>query len=449
MRTLTDMVIAEEQYLVDCAGNITLGAVEREKAKQSLKDLKVRIRSYFEKLGEVWAEPFFERMFREGSIGAKLENAQKEWPAALKTWLRKAEWRGKLCWINDVVAGSDFGHAGEILQREGAKEGEVWAKKVELSLGRLAMLAAEEDADEGGQAVKSGAVQLIRAGEQQKPDPITHALRIVDIQGRIDAHILSTRIGSLDRDAEILNVMNRYSTHLDPGLEVHHSLLESGLNAIIDHKALSIEQLVDVLTLMDMSDTSSPEAIPEGGNFFLALQAIEAATTTGLRPDAAELLNALVWKRMYIYDDWNSLARKMSRKKVDAERLDILRDTALWSTLRRGMDEKFFTPEGHGVALPSEILGLGCREADYRHRKDIGDEMLGELVREEKVMDEILVGLVGDCGLEALVGECARGVDEDKEAEKVKMNGNGHANGHANGYVNGFIGKGKEDEEMF
>lgn len=449
MKTLTDMVVAEDQYLVDCAGNTSLGAAEREKAKQGLKELKVQIRSHFEKFGEAWSEPFFECMFHEGQIGAKLESAQKEWPAALKIWLRKADWRGKLCWINDVVAGSDFSHASEVLQREGGKEEEVWAKKVELSLGRLAMLAAEEDSAADQQIIRGGAVQPVTLSEQKSADPITQALKLIESQGRLDAHILSTRIGSLDRDAEILNVMNRYSTHLDAGLVTHHTLLENGLNAVIDHRVLSIEQLVDVLTLIDMSDSSSPDGIPEGGNFSLALQAIEAAIPTGLTSEDADVLSALVWKRMYIYDDWNSLARKMSRKKVDAQRLEVLQDTALWSTVRRGMEEKIFTPEGHRISLPSEVLGLGCREADYRHRKDLGDDMLGELVREEKVMDEILVGLVGDCGLEGLVGDCVNGVAAELKAERANTNGNGHMNGYANGHVNGHAGKGEEDEMMF
>lgn len=445
MRTLTDMVIAEDQYLADCAQNAALGAVEREKARKGMIDLKLRIQSYFDKFGEIWAEPFFERMFSEGPIGAKLENAQKEWPAALKTWLRKAEWRGKLCWINDIVTGSDFKHAGEVLQRESRREEEVWAKKVELSLGRLAMLAADEEAEAGEKALKGGAVQTVAIKEAHS---VTNALRLIDIQAQIDAHILSTLIGSLDRDAEILNVMNRYSTHLPVDQEIHHTLLEIGLNAVIDHKVLSIEQMVDVLTLMDISDSSNPEGIPEGGNFLLALQAIDAAATAGLEPENIEVLNALVWKRMYIYDEWNSLARKMGRKKTDADRLELLQGTALWSTLHRGVDEKFFTYEGHGVSLPSEVLGVGCKEADYKHRKDVGDDMRIELVREERLMDESLVALVADCKLEALVGECLRGVRMDRLAEakeKAEMNGNGYANGH----TNGFAGKGQQDDDVF
>jgi nuclear pore complex protein Nup133 len=63
MRTLTIMVIAEEQYLADCAGNAKMPRDEKEKARVSLEDLKLRIQSYFDKFGEVWAEPFFERMF--------------------------------------------------------------------------------------------------------------------------------------------------------------------------------------------------------------------------------------------------------------------------------------------------------------------------------------------------------------------------------------------------
>ncbi|SMQ55578.1 unnamed protein product [Zymoseptoria tritici ST99CH_3D7] len=462
MNTLTDLVIAEDQYLIETAEKTPI-TTDRQFILNARTEIQAKILTYFERYGEAWATPFFDKMFSDGATGAKLDQAQKTWKSAVTKYLRADSRRAKLCWINDVMEASDFEHAGKALADTATEqENKLWAKKVELSMSRLALMAAEEDA---------ATTRLANGGPVQSINPATKDLQIVEAQEKLYDHIHGTIIGSLDREAETINCMLKFGTHISDMIALRQ-LLENGLNMIIDHTVLSIEQLIDVLTLIDIHpDSSDDDDSIRGGEFVLALSALDAAAPS-LPSNRFETLLQLIWKRCYIYDDWTQF--KLSGKQSDADRTAILRGTILWSTLRQALDAHLFDSDSSRLRIlaPSDCLGSACLPEDFSYRFP-DEELLMPILHDCKIQDEILQSFVADRRLDEIAADCLRDAqtqmesrraagkktarelqEVDVEAEKsVLENGNdhGHLNGYGdvNGYANGQYADAGADEDMF
>ncbi|KAK4610659.1 Nucleoporin [Fulvia fulva] len=451
MHTLTDIVVGEDQYNEEQL---------QEAPEQSVKaiiyktreDLNEKVKKFFDRYGSAWADAFFDKLFSGSSVGKKLEQAQARWQKSLATYLQSHPSRAKICWINDVTQESDFSHASSALaQAAEAQEGRLWAKKVELSMSKLALLAAKE----AGESTN----ELSNGTSTAKDDP-RNELAVVEVQERLYAHLYPEIVASLDRDAEVEICMQKFGNHVKdwPALR---QLLENGLHATLNHIALSIEQLIDVLTLMDIV-TSETEGNMQGTEFMLALIALDAAAPS-MSSARLETLLQLIWKRCYIYDDWAKLKLSGKTKQSDSERGKELRATAPWQTLFHMLDTKFFDSTRHvDVRKPSECLGSACRREDISYRFD-NEELLDPILHDLKIQDELLQSYVSDRHLDELMMQCDRDAkialhaqeegmvvrsqherDFPLQGEDADLNGagtNGHAKG-ANGnqpeYAEGF-----------
>ncbi|EME44689.1 hypothetical protein DOTSEDRAFT_72222 [Dothistroma septosporum NZE10] len=462
MHTLTDIVVAEDQYNEDQIQ----GAPEEtvQVIYKNREDLNDKVKKFFDRYGTAWADAFFDKLFSSSSVGKKLEQAQLRWQRSLAEYLQSHPSRAKICWINDVTQEGDFAHASSALaQAAEAQESRLWAKKVELSMSKLALLAAQEAGEP---------ISKLSNGTSSLPHDPRDELAIVDVQERLYQHFYPEIVASLDRVAEVEICMQKFASHVKdwPALR---QLLENGIHATLNHTALSIEQLIDVLTLMNIVP-SEVEGNMQGTEFMLAFIALDAAAPS-MPPARLETLLQLVWKRCYIYDDWAKLKLSGKTKQSDQERGKELRGTAIWQTLYHLLDTRFFRSMKHvDVRKPSECLGSACRREDVSYRFD-SDELLDPILHDLRIQDELLQSFVSDRHLDELAAQCdrdARTALEDQsegavlrrdheaafEAEQdAELNGaelNGHVNG-TNGtqpaYADGFAletHEGEGDVEM-
>ncbi|KAK0937566.1 hypothetical protein LTR29_010899 [Friedmanniomyces endolithicus] len=460
MLTLTELVVGESQYYVEeLRSNKNMSPEERDVALAMMQQVTERIGRYFDKFGDDWANAFFDQAFAGSRAGYMLEEAQKHWQQALTRYLRAEPNRRaktRICWINDVTAERDYVHAGEALCEAAVEtETRVWAKKVELGMGRLALVAAQEDGS--GVSAPPGLEELaLKPGRE---------LRVLGVQEKLYGHVRIECVGALDRDAELQLAMDTFGKRAGE-YGALGQLLTVNLDQLLHHQVLSVEELIEVLTLMDCHTYEDridrPETNLEGTEFAQALYALDAAAP-GMPQARFETLLQLIWKRCYIHDDWTALTKASAEKSsTDSSVMVQLRDTAPWRTYFDLHDSGFLTRSDCRIRVlePSECLDAACRPEDLACRFP-NRELLDPILQDNQVQDEVLQGYVADRALDDWAKSCldaAKWAVESK-AERVagrrereretqanlsrreKRAGRGKGAGKANGHVNG-VGKG-------
>ncbi len=359
METLTEMIVAEVQFsFEELVREGRKDSLKKDGIKQHIEDMQAKIGKYFKHFGDDWANAYFDQCFGGTQTGVMLKNAQEHYPEALSRYLRANPDRAKLCWIDDITAHKDYLHARDLLL-ETANDQEVmfWAKSVELSLSKLALLAAQEAKQETGEGYT----------EAQLQDAMPSAeLDIANVQHRLYQHLRSD-VRLIDTLAEVETATERVGLK-NQDLHSLHRLLEEGIQRVLRLKVLSADELIDVLTLMECVIMHEDNEDNLGGQeFYLALKVLDAAAPS-MQAEQVEVLLRIIWKRCYVYDDWVEInsSQKQSAEDIEA----TLRSTMPWRTLFYALDRDLVeNPDTNvRILLPSECLGAGCTGEDLAYR---------------------------------------------------------------------------------
>lgn len=455
MDTLTEIIVAETQYLIDQSS--TAVVEERTIIDNELEDMTARVSRYFNRFQDDWANAFFNEGFSGDQAGLTLSQGQIRWENYLSRYLRADPSRAKMCWINDITSSDDYQHASQALAESAIQhEDQLWSKKVELSLAKLSMLAADEaGTDNDGQDSSRAEMAL------------QNELKIVDVQEKLYRHMLPEVLHALDQRAELELAMDRFGQGVK-NFGMLSQLLESSIAKLLPHQALELEELIDVLTLIDQIRTSNPDTDVHGEEFYLALVALNAAAPE-LPTARFEMLMQLIWKRAFLTTDWASINKSSSSKRGGIDIEDLLAQTVAYQTLYLGMQSALFDTSIDGNYIrtlsPSECLGAACNAAELVHR--FGDDLAEPIAHDNRMQDEKLDQAVSryrinawfeDCQslvnrtLEEEAAEAARLSTQGQEAETedgsvvILSNGNG-VHGLANGGHNGLVNGIKIEEE--
>lgn len=424
MPTLTELIVSEMQYLVEELPDVQ-DAAQRANIEQQIDDMLARTAKYFDRFGDAWANAFFDEGFDGGRAGSLLDEGQKHWQEPLTRYLRDDPTRAKPRWINEVLTEKDFGSAYDaLILAAKQQETKLWPKKVELSLSKLAFLASKE------QVEASGAEMPEEVYLQVRPDSY---LTVVDSQEAVYKHLLPTLHASIDREAELQAVMERYAVGIKDFAALYQ-LLEADFENLLSLRALSPESLIDVLTLMDPVDNGDDNNIA-GSEFFLALQVLKASEQD-MPQEHFESLLKLIWKRCFIADDWVGLTR--AGKKSDEQMVEMLTQTAPFRTLLHGCAEGEYPlppldgiPDGtrylrclrecaalfdsHVRPLsPSDCIGAGCTREELTSRFP-SDELLTPILHDNQAQDEMLQQYINDRKLVHWVEACKQEVKKHVE----------------------------------
>jgi nuclear pore complex protein Nup133 len=449
MDTLTEIIVAESQYLIE--QSYTAAAEEKTIIDTELEDINERVSRYFNRFQDDWANAFFNQGFSGDQAGHMLSQGQKHWEKYLSRYLRADPSRAKICWINDVTSSADYQHASKVLAEAATlHEEQLWSKKVELSLAKLSMLAADEGSSEYISQDTSRAERVIQ-GE----------LKVVDVQEKLYRHILPEVLHALDGD-EVDVAMERFGQGASD-LQMLHSILASSLSKVLPHETLELEELIDVLTLIDSVRTSNPDTDIHGQEYYLALVALNAAAPE-LPTARFEMLMQLIWKRAFLSSDWASINKSSSSKRGGADIEDLLAGTAAYQTLYLGSQSRLFDNSIDAnyvrAVVPSECLGAASKASQVVHRYN--GEFADQIAHDNGVQDENLDQAISQYRINAWFDECQNLVGKTLEAEAAEKagidphgkdadeedasvivleNGNGvHGltNGHSDGHINGI-----------
>ncbi|KAK5171397.1 uncharacterized protein LTR77_004541 [Saxophila tyrrhenica] len=437
MNTLTEMIVAETQFSLEAMQE---NASDNTAIMQHMDAMTARIGAYFDRFGDDWANAYFDQVFSSGHAGPMFNDAQEHWQEPLTRYLRAEPSRAKLCWINDVLADKDYVHASEVLLDTAMKqESQIWHKKVELSMSKLALLAMQEGLEADGVGMTQHDLN------SSMPDK---ELELVMVQNELYEHLRPEIQIAVDEQGALEITIQRVGLR-NQDLHSLKSLLQSGLDRVLKQSVLPVEELIDVLTLMESIFQEDPEEHNlEGAEFFLALRALNAAAPN-MSQERVEMLMQLIWKRCYIYDDWVDINSTLKQSGDETE--EKLKNTTPWRTIYYALDADFFNqPDCYVRHLtPSECIGAACAREDLEYRWGDSD-VLDAIIADNKIQDEQLQGYIEDRRLDEWVEACvasARGAVDDAAEEKAEAlreerefseslwvkGRNGGANGHAKG----------------
>ncbi|EER37709.1 nuclear pore complex subunit Nup133 [Histoplasma capsulatum var. duboisii H88] len=293
---------------------------------EGTKVWKRRIDNYFERFGDAWADAFFIRHITVGQPETLF--IMQEYQGAVTKFLRSHPAYSKLSWINDIVGERDYKTACTTLQRLAIEqETDIWSKRVEISLAKLAKLAEFE---------KAGSAP---ANLHDAVRPFDQLMETCNIQELIYEHVLPTLHGAIDEGAALQLATEQFGNNVVRGKPALRALLQRCLAKLVTRSPMEPEELINLLTLMDpvrFLEGGEEEDSIGGHEFFFALTVLKMGNFHHQDQQAHEYrdgLERLIWRRCMIRDNWEAINR--TEKKGDREVESKVHATALAETMRQ------------------------------------------------------------------------------------------------------------------
>ncbi|QBZ56916.1 hypothetical protein PoMZ_01834 [Pyricularia oryzae] len=414
-------------------------ALDRDQTPSRVTELRERARikqheiaESFDRFGDQFAFAVYDILLREEGVKAVLDFPGNRKGYATK-FLRTKPELSKISWINDVEQEKDINHAAETLIELGLnREQQVWNKKIELSLGKLALLAEGATVNKQGPARNQLVVVRGERGDRAAADltQINRELTIIGIQDKLYNLILPSVSMAVD-EAAALELAMEYSAQNIP--KKHKALarvFEDAMGRLLRHEALDPLTLIDLLTLVSIRhDPTTPGFNIYDDLYFSALR----VSHLSLRGEEQQNTNRLIWRRCFIRDDWSKINNTQS--KGDDMMSMMLGSTATYLTLYachsyRNYDDKKFS----SLVAPSDALGVYTDGLDRRFEsmeETVKQKLIEAMAWENTELNKYITKCRLDHWHQTTVREAARMVDVD--LDKTTAEGAAQANGDSNG----------------
>ncbi|KAJ9156550.1 hypothetical protein NKR23_g1073 [Pleurostoma richardsiae] len=396
---------------------------------------------FIDKYGKAFAFPAYERLLLDGGVQTVLDFAAADQQGYATLFLREKPELAKISWINDVEREQDIDHAAETLLNIGlTREQQLWNKKIELSLGKLAFLA--EGA--GGEATpvdpKKPDAALQRDDNLSK---IERELGVINIQDQLYKMILPSISNAVDEAAEIVLAMEAHAPKIPKKHKILHQVLENALSRLIKHEALDALTLIDLLTLVHVNrEEVEEEAVQD--QFFMALR----VASLSLKGDEQRQAKRLIWRRCFNRDDWSRINN--TGNQADEVVLEALSLTNAYHTIYACCVYSRQEGEDLDLVKPSEALGVYTEGLDSRFN-DMEENFREKLLDAMKWEDATLRKYVEHCQLNKWTQTALEAAQKTTDfyfdsVTAAGANANGNGNGSANGHsktANGVASNGK------
>ncbi|KAG8353487.1 Nucleoporin NUP133 [Fusarium venenatum] len=376
LRALSVILLDHIQILEDRLGEPGLSLVETQNLKRLRDSKKTKLQNSFSTYGQAFAFPAYEFLLQKHGVEDVLEFDLDN--HGFKTqFLRSKPELARISWINDVQQERDVGHSADtLIDLALKKEQQVWSKKIELSLGKLALMAELEEKD-----IKAGGLKVnadeVRAEEKLKQ--VDRELVAIKIQDQLYHQVLPSTYDAVDDAAALNFAMEVHSMNIPRRQKAQHQIFEDGMKRLLQHEALDAMTLIDLLTLIYLK----PESRAEIANpFWLALLVAE----NSCHPDEVKEAKRMIWRRLFIRDDWSRI--NDTQLKDDREVVERLEDTELYSMLTDCISFQD-TREPFRPQSPKEALGAFTDNLDRRFR-DFEASFRTKLIEVMKHEDKLL-----------------------------------------------------------
>ncbi|KAF6839104.1 nuclear pore complex subunit nup133 [Colletotrichum plurivorum] len=405
---------------------VTRSPTEAHELRKKAEARDQQIGLYFDKYGEAFAFPAYEFMLENAGVQSVLDFPHDNHGFRTK-FLRGRPELARISWINDIQGENDIDHAAETLLDLGlTREQQVWNKKIELSLGKLAMLAVSQEPAPNVFGLESKQ----SSKDEEKTEEIDNQLGLIKIQDQLYAQIFPSVQTAVDDTAELQLAMENHCVQIPKKQKALVQIFENSMRQLLKHQALDVMSLIDLLTLVSLPVETAAD-IPDP--FYLAL----LAASFGLHGEELKMAKRLIWRRCFIRDDWTKL--NDTQLKDDSVVEEKVASTSLFSAFvscyqHQTIDNPF------QPFRPSDALGAFADDLDSRFA-DMEKSYRDKIMDAMKWEDSILRKYVDKARLEdwtrttaesaeALVAES---VDEATRAAVAEELPDEHTNGKANG----------------
>ncbi|PNY27481.1 Nucleoporin [Tolypocladium capitatum] len=355
-------------------------AAEIKTLKGLRQSKKTQLEDSFTKYGEPFAFPVYEYLLEKHGVAAVLEFELDT--LGFKTrFLRSRPSLARISWINDIQQEKDVGHAAHtLLELSLTTEDQVWRKKIELSLGKLALMA---EAERQPQSQHSFTVNSEESHREETLERVDNELVLIQIQYHLYDQVFPSTYDAVDSAVAVNFALEAHSTNIPRRQKALLQLFTDGMEKLLDHQALDPMYLIDLLTLVSLAPESRDE-IPHP--FWMALKVAETACHADEVKDAKKL----IWRRLFIRDDWAKI--NDTQLKGDAEVANRIADTELFAMLTDCV--RYQDPRApFRYTQPQEVLGVFTGSLDRRFRKFAESEQakLIEVMRwEDKTLNQYM-----------------------------------------------------------
>ncbi|KAN0108353.1 Non-repetitive/WGA-negative nucleoporin C-terminal domain containing protein [Hyaloscypha variabilis] len=345
--TLAEVLQYEVEFSRSKAAEPGLSEEERPLWRNRTEILRHRLRTCFVKFGTKWANALFEYEVSLGSM-EDLLNGLPEEQEYLTAFLRSRPEYAKVAWINEVTREKNFDQASEALLDLGLKrETDLWSKKIELSMGKLALLAGRNYSQANGVIIPDGGETELSSVHEQ--------LALIKIQDQIYDVVLPSIANAIDENAELQLALESHVNNILKDQPTLTSFLEENMARLVKHEAMDAMALIDLLTLMGTNDDF------RSAQFYLALQ----ATCYGLNRDDQVLMQRIIWRRCMLRDNWSDVNN--TEHKDDQQVSEQLSKTALYQTFYACLSNRLFDEKSPVRPVsPEDVLGAGTEDLARR-----------------------------------------------------------------------------------
>ncbi|ODA80310.1 hypothetical protein RJ55_03268 [Drechmeria coniospora] len=358
----------------------TLTAAETKSLNALRQAKKSQLEDSFGKYGEPFAFPVYDYLLEKHGVADVLDFGLDT--LGFKTqFLRSRPNLSRVSWIHDVQQEKDVAHAADtLLDLALTREDQVWKRKIELSLGKLALMAEAEKKPKSQQGLT---VKSDESRREERLRKVDDELIVVKIQDQLYGQIFPSTYDAVDKAAALNFALEAHSTNVPRRQKALLQLFTDGMEKLLDHQALDPMYLIDLLTLVSLGPESKEE-IPHP--FWMALKVAESAC----KSDEIKAAKKLIWRRLFIRDDWAKI--NDTQHKDDAEVVERIAETELFAMFTdciRFQDAR----DPFRYTKPEDVLGAFTDGLDRRFQsfsKNEQTKLMDAMRWEEKVLTQYM-----------------------------------------------------------
>jgi nuclear pore complex protein Nup133 len=302
-----------------------------EAAESRDREMKASIEENMKLFGKEFANSLYSFYCLNDDLYNLLAESRKS-REYLTEFLRGDKSNAPVAWINEICTEKNFDEAAKALLDLGLhRERELWAKNVELSIGSLARLAGRNYSEREGLIIPDGGKAELKETRQQ--------LQLIGIQEKLHQHARLASRSAIDEEAALQLTVEVYQNPALKNRKALSMVLQEKLSWLLDHKAMSVLDIVDLLTLMGpghFPEGEEPVSPIAGEEFWYALQALNVAGPAG--KDEFELTERTIWKRCLLRSDWKEINN--TEGKGDDQVRRTLERTALYSMVKTAVKKR-------------------------------------------------------------------------------------------------------------
>lgn len=290
-RALAELIVAQ---ISDLSSQTRPGDAGAAGPVKAMLDSKKRLfTEYVDRHGASFAFEAYKLLLEQGGPDMVLDFSKSDRHHFATIFLRNDPRLGKISWINDVEREQDLGKAAKTLIEVGQAEEHVWNKKIELSLGKLTLLAEGAGAQERGSAEdRSKAAETDAELVRVEKD-----LEIVQVQDLTYQMLFPAFQDAVDDEAAVDLAIQAFAPKVPKKHKVLLDDLKHAMSQLVARKAMQPLALINLLTLIRLDEVNGVET----DLFWNAIRVAEL----GLHGEQKQRALRLIWRRCYIRDDWS------------------------------------------------------------------------------------------------------------------------------------------------